>query len=138
MKVNRPTSLKTDSKISLKCCWKLLVFQVRFHTFSSATPLCHPDHCHLSYRVFTHQIQAIKFNLVYRVVTREGLLAAERLRTFWCYNNIASAYWYFSKSELKRRCCCHVTHKSKSKVKNTRNVKRKEDKAFHECVEWMQ
>jgi len=39
---------------------------------------------------FTHHIQAIKFSLVYRVAVREGLLAAERLRTSWCYNNIAS------------------------------------------------
>jgi len=45
---------------------------------------------------FTHHIQAIKFNLVYRVAARKGLLAAERLRTFGCYYNIASAY--FSKS----------------------------------------
>jgi len=37
MKVNR--SLKTDSKISLKCCWNSLVFYVRFHTsFFSTTP----------------------------------------------------------------------------------------------------
>ena len=62
----------------------------------------------------THHIQAIKFSLVNRVAARKGLLVAEVLRTSGCYHNIASAY--FRKSELKRYCCCHLTHKSKAKA----------------------
>jgi len=45
--------------------------------------------------------------LVYRVAARKGLLVAERLRTSWCYGNTASTY--YSKSELKRCCCWHIT-----------------------------
>jgi len=63
---------------------------------------------------FTHQIQAIKFGLVYRVSARKELLAPYRLRTSGCYYNIASAY--FRKSKLKRCCCCHLSHKSKANV----------------------
>ena len=64
---------------------------------------------------FAHHIQAIKFSLENRVAARIGRLAAERLRTFGCHYNIASAY--SSKSELKRCCCCHLTHKSKPQLK---------------------
>jgi len=65
------------------------------------------------------------------MAARKGLLASERLRTSWCYDNIASKQ--FSRSELKR--CCRVTHKEKAKVKNAHHVKWKEEKAFHECVD---
>jgi len=113
MKVN--TSLKTDSNISLKCSWKSLVFHVRFHTsFSAPHPVLLGQHPPRILR-FTYHIQAIKFSFVYRVATRKGPLAAKRLRTSGCYYNIASAY--FRKSELQRCCCCHLTHKSKAKVK---------------------
>jgi len=71
---------------------KSLVFYVRFNTLFSTTPMCHPDIYHLDCSIlrFTHHIQAIKFSLVYRVTARKGLLAAERLRTSSCYDNIAS------------------------------------------------
>ena len=49
MKVN--TSLNADLKISLKCCWKCLVFRVRFHTFFSTTSL-HATTVQFSYARF--------------------------------------------------------------------------------------
>ena len=113
MKVN--TLLKTDSKICLKCYWKSLVSYVRFHTSILAPHLVPPGQQPPRILRFTHHIQAIKFSLVYRVAARKGLLAAERFRTSGCYDNITSTY--FRKSELKRICRCHVTHKSKAKVK---------------------
>jgi len=45
---------------------------------------------------FTHHIQAIKFSLVYGVVARIGVLAAQRLRTFelwYCCFNIVQQKW---------------------------------------------
>ena len=119
---------KTDSKISLKCCWKSLIFYVCFHIFVALHP-CATQTTATRILHFTHHIQAIKFSLAYSVAAHRELIVAEQLRTSWCYNNIASTH--FSKSELKR--CCHVTYKSKAKVKKCTECKMKGGKG----VSWV-
>jgi len=85
MKVN--TSITTYVKMSLKCCWKWLLVQDRYHTsfFSTAPGQLPPRTMR-----FTHRIQAINFSLVYRVEAGMGVLAAQRLRTsvlrYYCIN----------------------------------------------------
>jgi len=85
-------TLKTDSKFSLKFCLKSLVFMcVSILLFLALHPVLLGQQA-LRILGCTHHIQAIKFSLVYRVAARKGLLAAERLTTSGCYENIASTY----------------------------------------------
>jgi len=85
---------------------KITNFYVRFHTSFLVTHPVPPGQQPPRILRFTQHIQAIKVSLVYRVAASKGLLAAERLRTSGCYDNIASTY--FRESGLKRCCCCHV------------------------------
>ena len=71
--------------MSLNCCSKWLAFLGTFpHFFLAIHPSTPMPPGQLASRVmrFTHHIQAIKFSLVYGVVARIGVLAAQRLRTF--------------------------------------------------------